>query len=74
MENELNVLKTDLQVFSESMFPMWKSICERVQNDTGNESGEEKDDLREKTEIFNRFYEELLSKIGYKFAVHAYRS
>ncbi|WP_065218479.1 MULTISPECIES: hypothetical protein [Butyricimonas] len=74
VENELNVLKTDLQVFSESMFPMWKSICERVQNDTGNESGEEKDDLMKKTEIFNRFYEELLSKIGYKFAAHAYRS
>ena len=68
-ENELNLLKTELQTFSESMFPMWKSIHEGIAC-----NADEKDELTGKAEIFNRLYKELLSKIGYKFATHAYRS
>ena len=74
MERELALLKTELQTFSETMYPMWKSIKNNLsgENEIGN--NESFDDLSQKAMAFNRLYEELLSKIGYKFVVNAYRS
>ena len=56
------------------MYPMWKSIKNNLsgENEIGN--NESFDDLSQKAMAFNRLYEELLSKIGYKFVVNAYRS
>lgn len=66
MERELALLKTELQTFSETMYPMWKSIKNNLsgENEIGN--NESFDDLSQKAMAFNRLYEELLSKIGYK--------
>jgi len=70
MENELTLLKNELQAFSEMMFPMWKIIKNHVLE--GND--EVRSDLHQQVIAFNRLYEEFLSKIDYKFAAHAYRS
>ena len=74
MERELTLLKTELQTFSETMSPMWKSIKDNLsgENEIGN--NESFDNLSQKAMAFNKLYEELLSKIGYKFVANAYRS
>jgi hypothetical protein len=74
MERELTLLKTELQTFSETMYPMWKSIKDNLsgENEIGN--NESFDNLSQKAMAFNKLYEELLSKIGYKFVANAYRS
>lgn len=73
-ENQLLLMKTELETFTESMLPMWKSINEGILNNTAERDEEASTELRKKAQVFNRLYEELLSKIDYKFAEHAYRS
>lgn len=74
MENELTLLKNELQTFSETMFPMWKSIKNNILEGVEEGSDESRSEIYQKTIAFNRLYEEFLSKIDYKFAAHAYRS
>ena len=74
IEHELTLLETELQTFSETMYPEWKAIKDNLlgRNEIGN--NESFDNLSQKVMAFNRLYEELLSKIGYKFVANAYRS
>lgn len=68
------LLKTELQAFSETMYPMWRSIKDNLLGSNETDNNELCDDLSQKVMVFNRLYEELLSKIDYKFVTHAYRS
>ena len=71
MESELILLKTELQAFSETMYPMWRSIKDNLLGSNETDNNELCDDLSQKVMVFNRLYEELLSKIDYKFVTHA---
>lgn len=71
-EAELDLLRTQLKVFSENMFPLWKSIKDDLLNNLSEEMDGDMKDLRQKTITFDQFYEEFLSKIDYKFTSHAH--
>ena len=74
MEHELTLLRAELQIFSETMYPMWQSIKDSLSEKNEIDNNESINDLTQKVITFNRLYEELLSKIDYKFVANAYRS